>query len=119
MNVTLNIGTVSIPLTSADQVLGDWIFVVSVMNGDVGSLYKRIDSTTPTAELESPPPGSYSATAQRFDTGGNAFGSQVSATFSIPEPVVIPAEAVAALTTTQIAPVAMGEAAGTLTVTLS
>jgi len=127
MNVTLIIGTTPLAL-AVDQVLGDWVVNVSVLSGEVSSLYQRVDSATPTIVLNDVPPGSYTATAQRFDTGGNAFGQQVSASFEVPAPVVAPVEPPADPTppVDPSAPpadstpvVAMGDAAADLTVTLS
>jgi hypothetical protein len=83
MNVTLTIETIEIPLTTPEQVLGDYIFTVSVLTDDVSSLYQRIDSVEPTALLTDVPIGSYIVTAQRFDVGGNAFGAQVAGAFTV------------------------------------
>ena len=143
MNVNFKVSTTSLPL-APNQVLGDWIFIVSVLSGEISSLYQRIDSTSASTSLTDVPPGSYMATAQRFDTGGNPFGSQVAASFQIPVPPPVLATdqatalttdqinamtteqvaalgtaEVTALTTDQAPAIAMGDAAASLEVTLS
>lgn len=131
MNVNFKVNTVPLALAVA-QALGDWVFVVSHA-GDSPSLFQRIDSPSASASINDVPTGSYTATAQRFDTGGNAFGLQVTASFEVPEPEVATdptpsptsstdtgnTEAPDAGSPTPTPAVATGEAAGSLTVTLS
>src|SRR5258708_6892853 len=112
MKVILNVEIVKIPLV-AGRVLTDWVFIISNGTSQVG----RQDVAIPTAEFELLD-GNYTATAQRFDSGGNAFGAQVSASFT----VTTPAAAVDQVVTTdpvEAAAVETGDAAGSMTVTMS
>lgn len=97
MKVTLTIATVKQDLAAPDQVLTDWQFIVSSQGAQVG----RQDVALTTADFELAP-GAYTATAQRFDSGGNAFGGSASVDFTVPA-----------------VPVEQGDAVGTLSVTLS
>lgn len=97
MKVTFVIGTVKQDLAPG-QVLGDWRF--AVVNAE-GAPVETKDLPDRTAVFDLPP-GDYSATAQRFDTTGAAFGSTASATVTVPP-----------------LPIEQGDAAATLTVTLS
>jgi hypothetical protein len=95
MNATLIIGTVKRDLAPG-QVLTDWSFIVSSNGAQVA----RQDVAVPTASFDLPP-GDYTATAQRFDSTGAAFGGVASASFTV------------------VQPPEQGDAADTLTVTLA
>lgn len=120
MNVILTVETVKLPL-AANQTLTDWVFIIASPTAQVA----RQDVSVPTATFELPD-GAYSATAQRFDSGGNAFGSQVSATFTVTTPTAVvdpaPVDSAAdpvyqADPATEVT--ATGDAAGSMTVTMS
>lgn len=84
MKATLTIGTVKRDL-AIGQTLSDWSFIVS----SAGAQVARQDVAVPTADFDLPP-GDYTATAQRFDSTGAAFGGVATAAFTVdaPPPVV-------------------------------
>lgn len=119
MDVILNIETTQIPLATPTQVLGDYIFNVSVLTGEVSSLYHRIDSESPSALLTDVPAGNYTVTAQRFDTGGNAFGNAVNGAFTVENLVQPTEEPSFSSENVDQNDTLFGEAASSLVVTLS